>query len=67
MTLKNFFEGVFMTLLRVCTYEMLQNKLNIFKEFFSNGVLDGAFSIGTGLERVGVFGPIRRSCALRYL
>ena len=27
----------------------------------------GTFSIGIGLERVGVVGPIRRSCAMRYL
>ena len=28
---------------------------------------DGAFSIGIGLDRVGVVGPICRSCTMRYL
>ena len=34
---------------------------------FSLYIFYGAFSIGVGFEQVGVVGPIRRSCVMRYL
>ena len=36
-------------------------------KYFYVYIYDGAFSIGIELERVGVIGPIRRSCTMRYL